>query len=87
MPNTEAEGQADTSAALRKARELARQFQGKFSPVLAQLNGLLFEANNEGIDVTFEIGQSDGYMSLLVVAKGVATPAGRALAQRRGLIP
>lgn len=84
---SEKDQESGTGEALRKARELARKFQDRFSPVLAQLNTLLFEANQQGIDVSIEIAQCEGYMSVHAIASGVATPAGQLLARRRGLIP
>jgi hypothetical protein len=73
--------------ALANAADLARRFQRQFSTPLAQLNSLLFEANEQGINVSIEIAQCEGYMSVLAIASGVATPAGQLLARRRRLIP
>lgn len=72
---------------LEKAALLRKYFQHKFSPVLVQLNILLSEANKQGIDVKLEIVQGEGCLGVFAIAGGVASPAGRLLAQRRGLIP
>ena len=84
---TESDTRPSLDEALSNAETVRLEILRKFPPVLAQLNMLLYEANEQGIDVHIDVGQCEGFMSVHVNVLGVQTPAGQLLAQRRGLIP
>jgi len=75
------------SGKLVETREAQRAFTKKFTPVLAQLNTLLFEATSQGVHTSIEIDQFEGFTSVQVNVIGDQTIAGRLLAQRHGPIP